>query len=447
MKRVLEGLSRTWSNQSGAAIVFESNSPDAADLVIATPRAFGSLAARGQLRPLDPALRQAGHPYQFSQIPESLSEGVAGWSGLAVGVILAVDTPILLYRKDRLEDRALRDEYRTTTSRELGPPATWEELSEIAEFLAARGRKSLPPLPRAPGRLLLEYHLIAACYDRPAVTASNRMGRDLMSNQFAAELVSFHFDFDTLNPRLNSPGFVRAAELMARLQKSRADGTGDDPIAALQGDAVFAVAALSELSKLPRGPDGAIADRFGVARLPGTRTFYDSLTRRFLDVKLNEANVVPFLGHGGWIGAVTTRCAHPAAAFELLVEWGGPSGSATILGEPAIGSGPWRTSHLETDRKAIWLGYGFGPAMTNSLIQALGAGIITDVRNPAIALRGPHTESLDEALERAVRRAITGELTPSAAMSAAQTDWLTREATTGTAEERRTWRRGDLRSK
>src|SRR5262249_7271501 len=112
---------------------------------------------------------------------------------------------------------------------------------------------------------------------------------------------------------------------------------------------------------------------------------------------------------GGRLGVVRTRCPNPAAAFDLLADLGGPTRSLEVVGNPALGAGPFRTSHLDRDRLLVWLAYGFDADRSKDLRDAMQQYARQDVKNPVTGLRGPDQGPLgagagDAALGLAVGR-------------------------------------------
>ena len=107
-------------------------------------------------------------------------------------------------------------------------------------------------------------------------------------------------------------------------------------------------------------------------------------------------NYVPYHS-GGRVGVVRMRCQSQDAAFDLLAELGGPTRSLEIVGTPGLGAGPFRVSHLERERLPIWYGYGFDADRTRLLQDALQLYVRTEVKAPALGLRGPDHEALSAA--------------------------------------------------
>jgi ABC-type glycerol-3-phosphate transport system substrate-binding protein len=252
--------------------------------------------------------------------------------------------------------------------------------------------------------------------------------------------VSFHHDVTTANPRLTAPGFAAAAGWLARVNRCRM-AAGADPAAALDtGTAVVAVLKLAELGRLPKDADDTLAGRFGIAPLPGTRSYFDpeNGAPRPPPGGGKGGNFVPYFGSGGWVGIVREACPHPDAAFDLLADLAGPDRSAALLSDPALGFGPFRSEHLEQQREGVWQRYGLDPDRSKRLAEALRQYTALTLANPAFAPRGPDQAELMAALEKEVRRAATGQTPPKEAMQAAQAAWEKLDARHPAAAE---WRR------
>jgi hypothetical protein len=445
MTAALTPVAKRWATRTGATVTWSADAA-AADIAIVRAPSFGSGCAAGEFLTLPPAVRDPRHPFQLNGQIDAYYEGLAGWQGQPFGVVLGADAAVLLYRKDRFDDPTVRSRFRTRTSRDLQPPSSWDDITEVAGFFAGLDAKpSLPALPSDTVRRLDLFHRVAATTDRPAITTANPYGRSM--NDLAPEAFSFHFDYATGNPRLTSPGFALALETIVAWAPSAAKAGDGDPVAALEADAaVMAIATLGDLHRLSQKHGGTVPPRYGLVRVPGSRRFYDSLTGKVETVRGSEPNVVPYLS-ASWVGGVTAKSSHADAAFDLLGELGSPAGAGAIVATSAIGSGPWRADLLDTNKRTLWYGYGLAPEPTAALATALRPFVAGDLRNPAVAPRGPGIEAMMAILASHVQSALDGTAAPAKAMADAQRDWLAHDAKLGPPAQVKAWRRSDLRGK
>jgi hypothetical protein len=443
---VLTPLAKAWAsrNDANVDVVPDPMAPgDAADIGVIPIAELGTWADRGELAPIPPALRAAGNAYQRQDVIEVYRERLAGWGRQTLGVPLAGGAAVIVYRADRLADPQTRAKFSGRFRRPPDRLATWEDFAEWAELLAALdGKPSLPPAPDAPDQLADLLFRVAACYDRPALN-DIAVAKRQSDPKFEEEILSFQHQVATGRPRLDSPGFVAAAGWLARLRAGKClpDGPpGGQANALARGAASLAVLSLGELSELTRlaRQKGAVPlTHFGVAQLPGTRSYFDLAGK---PTPVAGANYVPYFS-GGLLGVVRTRCASPDAAFDLLANLGGPALSQQLVGAPELGVGPFRESHVSPERLLLWLGYGFDDARSRALLSALQQNVRSDVRNPAFELRGPDHAGLTAALAAELRRLARGEEADAArAMGRANAAWQELDAKVP-ADKLLAWRR------
>lgn len=406
----------SWATRTGAKVTLRTGpmAPgDDADAGVIPAAEFGTWAARDDLAPVPPALRASDHPFQWAGVLPAYREHLIEWGGQARAVPLAGDGAVVVYRVDRLADPQFAAAFQKAHGRAPAPPASWEDFAALAAAFADLDRK--PSLPALSGRDAADlFFRVAACFDRPVATETTAKagpGPGLGA-------VSFLHDVQTGDPRLSGPAFAAAAAWLGSLPKAPAGAA--DPVAALaKGDAALAVLTLPQLAKLPR-ENGRVPDRFGLAPLPGTRQFFDPAKGQL--VPSGTPNYVPFYA-GGRLGVVRSRCAKPDAAFDLLAELGGPTRSLELLGVPGLGAGPFRQAHLERDRIAAWLGYGFDAERSKVLQEALRQYARPEVRNPTYGLRGPDQGVLNAAAADAMGKVASGAVPADAGLKELIAAW------------------------
>ena len=432
-------LAANWAAENGATVNITTDAPEngtGVDAVVVPTVDVGQYAAFGKAASLSPAIRRGGPPAEWDRVLPLYRKELAGWGGAEVGLPLAGDGYVLVYRADLLTDpvhlKGVADRSPVT---EL-PPRSWEDVAVAAAYFAdATGKPSLPPWPTDNGPLLTRFHQIAACYDR---SASSRGQVDAKGPDRDTAALSFHFDLDTGRPRLTTPGFIAALDWLARSNQYRPPTPGDPVDALTSGSAVMAVLSLRDLARLPRdgGPVGPVSAKFGLAPLPGTEEAFGPDGRKVRATGL--VNYVPYLGSGGLVGIVLADGKNQAAAWDLLGTAAGPSGSRALMTDPTAGVGPFRTEHVY--EPSCWLGYGFDADRTRMLTDAMQRYVGVEVSNPALAVRTPGQAELMAALGTQVRAAATGERPPAEALRQAEAEWG--KLTAGVpAAELRTWRR------
>ncbi len=433
----VRGRTKAWSNRTGATVtVVEGSVPADGDIAIVPQGGIAGPASRGELASVPETITGRGGAFRWDTLFVPFQTSLVQWGNSVVAVPVAGDGLVCVYRADRFREPLAAKAFRDKLGKDLVPPRTWEDIAEIAGVFQQPGRPSLAPLPADRSAALAQFFHLAACYDRPPSATGTKDGGG------AARALSFLIDLDggKVEPRSNAPAFAAAYSWFAATAPYRPAAAGD-PLAAIgTGTAVVALLTLREVAGLPRDPKtGAVSDAFGIAPLPGTRTFFDS--EGAVQQAAGGRNAIPYFGAGGAFAIVFKKSANAGAAWDFLADLCGPEGSASTMSESGIGAGPTRESHLAAQTgDALWQRYAFESARTKDLGAAMGAYADTGVANPALPLRTPDAAEVFAILEAQLRRAAGGQATGPDAAKAAIRDWAAHDAEQN-PEQLKDWRR------
>jgi multiple sugar transport system substrate-binding protein len=114
------------------------------DVIVVRHRLLGSLVQRGQVQPIDsflsdPAIHDANFVPQNQLFSNWWSE-LSSYGDHVYGYPFTGLTSYLCYRKDLMDDRQNRREFKHRYHRNLTPPRTWAEYNQIAEFFTRPDR-------------------------------------------------------------------------------------------------------------------------------------------------------------------------------------------------------------------------------------------------------------------------------------------------------------------
>jgi ABC-type glycerol-3-phosphate transport system substrate-binding protein len=439
---LLRAYAPVWAVRHGAQVVIEEydaggEPPADADVWVIAPCQLPHAMESGKVVPLPASLQSRDNPYQWSDLLPFYREQLLAWDQKAGAVPLLGEGLVCCYRADWFADPAARSAFRHKYGRDLGAPATWEELAQAAAFFRDRaGAPSLPPLPSDNRALDRLFYTAAACYARRAVPMEEKGQAD----ERLDEIFSFHYDLKTGKPRIAAPGFVQALRLLQELQLCRPGGAQAVPeLAFLQGRAALCLADAAWVAFFQREP--ALRDRVGVCRVPGADRYFAFATGQ--EQRVSEPNRVPYLGGAGWLAVVSSRSAQPHSAVELLAEVTGPSAGGQVVLAPRWGGGPVRDSQL---RRQHWDSYALHklyvppawqehvppileidplPRLKQALRDELGRDAL---KNPVLCLRTPTEAPHREALDRAVRQALLQGGDAGAALKDVERRWLELDA-------------------
>ena len=319
------------------------DSAAAADVWVIRAAEMPRWAAAGRLAPAPAELTSAAGSGWTGLLP-LYRDKLLVWDRAVYALPVRGEAPVCFYRSDLLGDAGRRAAYEAKYGRKLGPPRTWDEFADIAEFFQGGSEgltHSLPPLPEDDAALAREFYTVAACYARRAVSADEPDAPNR-----ADEFFGFHYDLKTGRPRIDGPGFVRALELLRRLQKCRPGGTApSSPDAFRLGQAALCLADASRLTEFQTGEGTKVRDRFGVCRTPAASCYFPPGGDEC--VAAPNGNYVPYLGSAAWVGVVPKGAAHADAAFALLADMCGREASGQVVIGSRFGGDPIRSEQLE----------------------------------------------------------------------------------------------------
>lgn len=401
-----DAMEREWTASGQGELTIRQLSIDelaaadrlAADCVVYPSDQLGLLVERGLIVPL-PASVLASGQHGRTDIFRLLRLHESGWGGTPYAVPFGSPQFVLLYRKDILAKIDRR------------PPETWQEYQEIAQsaeqYLAAadESKTGTPHAAAEPlangwaGKLFLAR---AAAYVRHA------------------DYYSAAFDFETMQPMIAAPPFVKALQdTVAAAKLSGPERMEMTP--QLARDIFFAGHAALAIT-WPTAADARQPAKsqerldIGVAELPGSDQVYDFRTKKW--ESRDEVAHVPLLSISGRLGSITSSARRTRDAADALVWLTSPQMSA-LISPHSPETTLFRSSHLAGPRR--WV----GPRLGEKAAHQYAGAVQTALGRPQwmFAPRLPGNQRYMKSLDEAVRKAVRGEATPQQALEEAADRW------------------------
>lgn len=329
------------------------------------------------------------------------------WNGKMYAAPWDCDMLNLYFRKDLLAEPKFQTAFQTEYGRPLAAPTTWAEYADVAKFFTDSpdwDGYGLVELPKRQNHAWNGYLSRAAAYAK------------------SPDDPSFFFDADTMAPRVNNPGFVKALQdWHEAMQSGPPDmlnyGWADNMQFFVSGKAVLDIQ-WGDIGPISHDENQSVVNgKLGYAMLPGSDQVWNSRTNTW-DTPAS-ANRAPFAGFGGWIWVVPKLTKEPAAALDLATYMGQPSILAEASVTPGSGVNPCYTSLL--DDQKFWTDHGFAPAEAAEYTAAIRTSV-TDP-NAVLDLRIPGFPEYKDALELAISEALSGQSTEQAALDKAAKTW------------------------
>ena len=354
------------------------------DVLDIEPAWIPSLADGGVIAPIDDYVNKYMNKTDLEDY-HPLYKNLPTYKGKRWGFFDDGDQFALYYRRDVFEDPKLRDAYQAKFKRDLAPPRTWDEYSEIAQFITDQ------MAPRVYG----------AAHFRKAGSPGNQFA---FLQEFRANGGVF-FDDKTMRAQLATQAGVTTLRQMLAQNKASVPGNDDlDAVAAwaawLQGKAAMLYSwpptgRMSEnYSQRDKAvnfvPRSAIAGKVGYAVLPG--------------------------GHGemasGYVKALAADSDHAEAAY-LFMQWvTSPAVSLVRVMLPYTLRDPYRLSHYTSPHyRDLW------PAAKDYLVTLSNAsnGGVVDLVMPGSQ---DYALSIDQ-----MCTAVWAGTDPEAALKRAAAEW------------------------
>lgn len=362
---------------------------------------------------------------QWENVMSIFREQALSWGGVAHGMPWDGDILTYFYRADLFAKYA--DKFAAETGGSLGPAASWDDYATIARFFTGwdwnqdgRDDFGMVELPMRGNQGWNGFMTRAAGYAK------------------APGDPGFFFDPETMEPRINNPGFVKALEDWKAATEYGPPGMLtfgwiENAQTFVAGHAAQNIQ-WGDIGPLSHDPSmSVIAGKVGYGMAPGASQYWDPAKNDW--VTPGEPNRAPFLGFGGWINVIPTATRNAAAAFDLAAFLGSPE----VLNEAAITGGtgvnPSLVSQLQPD---LWVAAGW----TNDEAQAYVGAIRAALEHPnaVFDMRLPGFPEYRDAVELAVSEALAGLAEPEAALDKAAETWREITDRLGHAEQRRLYR-------
>lgn len=368
------------------------------------------------------------------------------WGGKTYGCANDSDAMILYYRKDVFA----RPEHRAGFKARYGyalpdPPRTWEQVRDLAGFFNGRnfnlgtrlddgtpGSGIVMHLKRG-GQGFFHYMALSA----PYVVLPGKLDRWRQV---------YWFDPETMEPRIASPGHVRALERLLELVKfgpraQLAWSLGEAWDLFLKGRSAL-IFSWGDVGALAQDPAASkVQGLLGCATLPGTLEVWDARAEKF--VKFPAPNLVANTVGASWHGVISRFSKHPEAVYDLFAFHA--SREVNFFNETHgwTGINPGMSFHwLPPEGKASLAAYreaGWNEADVRAYVRAYHENYHL-TRATLEYLRIPGTPEYWDALDLHLAEAVGGGAPPREALERTARDWRGITERRGLENQKRAYR-------
>jgi multiple sugar transport system substrate-binding protein len=336
-------------------------------------------------------------------------KSIASWGDIAYQVPIDGDRHYLQYRKDLLDNPKYQAEFKKQTGRNLEVPKTWPELQEIARFFYG---KKLPNGETISG--------IAEVTVSDALLGNYFIKRAAPYAKHPDVKGGFYFDLETMEPLINTPGFVEALKDFIAVQDLYPIGGQKmsfwDVIETFgRGNVVFTDSWDDPFIEAME-PGNLLRNKVAAAPSPGSRKVWNRKTGQWDDFP--DVNYAPYVVYG-WTSGVAKSSTHKQAAFDFLGFYANPKNHRNDMLIGRYGMNPFRYSDLDIKFWAQCAGW--DEAVAKSYVDTLEHMTIS--KNRVLDLRIHRGQEYVYILSVGVYRALTGRDTPQRALDVVAERW------------------------
>lgn len=381
-------------------------SPDAAfDIYVAISMWSGTLLGEEHIEPVPEAVKKR---IDWDDVLPIYRNTVLSWNNVAYGLPYDGDSINLYYRKDLFENPAYQARFKAKYKYDLAPPANWQQYRDIAEFFTGWDWS---------GDGKPDYGI-----------AGNRVKGDISMLQFFAQAAThakhpddpaYYFDPDTLKPRINNPGFVRALEIWVDTLKFGPPGMAnfaghDVRNAFVTGQTAMAIDWADMGVHAVNSPASVVKEKIGYAQIPGSTSVFDARSGQW-DKRPNQVSSIS----GNWTFFISKASRNKELAFEFAAHMTSPALTKKLTAMSGTAVNPSRTSHFADP--ASWNQSGFSTESAQAYLQEItkslaNTNVVYDITIPGA---GEYYKAFDEFAYKAV----SGEMKPRQALDAAAAEW------------------------
>jgi multiple sugar transport system substrate-binding protein len=400
------------------------------DVIINCSNWYGDAIANDWILPIDKYFNDPRMPKWDRESIAPVIAKLYQWGGHWYGGNSDHDAHILYYRKDLIESPKWQAEFKRQMGHDM-PAAmdTWEDVLEIAKFFngvewngPGKPHHGISLHLKVGGQGFFHFTSLSAPY-----TVLPNPGPD------PKKIDKYHniyfFDPDTMEPLINSPGHVRALEMLLALSKAGSPAMWGWSLSEawadfLSGNSVM-VHSWDDVGALEKDPaQSKIQGKLGARALPGTKHPYDMQKRQFLN--LDKPNFVANQVGCSWHPTISKFAKNPDLAYYFLAWQASPPINHwnVTVGWSGIGPGTkydwFPPDGIATDESYTDVGWiaGDARAFAGAFQQNYFKYPITQTY-----LRIPGIPEMFEALDIHVAEAVTGQLSPKDALDRTAADW------------------------
>jgi multiple sugar transport system substrate-binding protein len=375
------------------------------DIIVYASDWAGDIMGAGYVLEVPEAVQdQVGYGYL---IP-TYRDRILAWGGKVWALPYDGDAHNVYYRHDLLTNPEFMAEFKAQYGYDIPIPIqTWDQYVDIAEFF--NGKTVDGQTIYGAGTAFLRHAQSYWTFLGVAASYSKVPGDP-----------AYFFDADTMEPRINNPGFVEALNTYIALSKLGPPDVVNWDVGDIRGNfpAGNLVLAIDwgDVGQLSADPNASIVrGKWGSMVHPGVNRYWDTKAGAWVD-KYNQA---PYHAFGGWVLSVSKTTPRPDCAFDFGAFITNQNMSQLLVTYPGSGVNPHFFSDL--NNPAPWVAVGMSESEADEYLGVIRTTI--GHPNAVIDLRITGAAEYFDALDTQLARAVAGEVDAQTALDEVAVQW------------------------
>lgn len=375
------------------------------DIYVVTAMWNGTLLGNHLIEPIPEKIKQQ---INWEDVLPIYRNTVLSWDGVAYGLPYDGDCINLYYRKDIFENPEYQARFEKTYGYPLAPPQTWTEFADIAAFFNNwdwdnDGQKEYGFAGmRVQGDIsMLQFFAIAAAYAK------------------YPEDKAYYFDPDTMKPRINNPGFLRALKEYISLTQFGPPGMAsfaghDVRDNFVSGEVAMALDWADMGVHAVDSPVSIVKDKVGYAQIPGSNDVYNSMTHAW-EKRHNLASSIS----GNWMFLINKNSQHKDLAFAFSAHMTSAELTKKLTATSGVAVNPSRYSHFKDPE--TWNQSGFSTQSAKAYLDTITTALANPNVEYDITIAG--AARYYQIADTYIYKALSKQLSPQEALDIIATEW------------------------
>ena len=365
----------------------------------------GTLLGNNLIEPIPEKIKQN---INWDDVLPIYRDTVLSWGGVAYGLPYDGDCINLYYRKDIFAQPENKTRFEQKYGYPLSPPQTWKAFRDVAEFFNGWD------------------------WDGDGKTehgfAGLRVQGDISMLQFFATAASYakhpddkayYFDPETMKPRINNPGFLRALEEYISLTRFGPEGMAsfaghDVRDNFVSGEVAMALDWADMGVHAVDSPVSIVKDKVGYAQIPAGTHVYNAQTKAW-EERINSVASIS----GNWMFLVNKNSKHKDLAFAFAAHMTSAEVTKPLTATSGVAVNPSRYSHFQDP--ASWNKSGFSTDSAKEYLETITTSLANKNVQYDITIAG--AARYYQVADKYVYQALIGALKPQVALDTIAKEW------------------------